>query len=272
MASNFFVAFRILSPPRRAAIESVYAFCRRADDAADEAPDAAQGRAALDEVRSQLDAAFAGGAPGIPGLAAAIANFGLPRRPFDDLIEGVSWDLEGRRYATREALREYCYRVASTVGLLCVRIFGCDDGTCDRYAEETGIALQWTNILRDIAPDLAQGRLYLPAESLRAHGLAEVDLRSPSLAARERIAALVRDEAAFARARFAAAAEQLPRAQRSRVLAGEIMAEVYRVILGKVERRGAGVLEARVRVSLPRRAWLAGRLVLRERLSRAGAE
>lgn len=271
MASNFFVAFRILPPERRAAIEAVYAFCRSADDAADDAPDPAAGRAALERARARLDAAFSGRGAHDPGLAEAIARFGLPRRPFDDLIEGVSWDLEGRRYATREDLRAYAYRVASTVGLLCVRIFGCAAGACDRYAEETGIALQWTNILRDVAPDLAQGRLYLPEASLRAHGVTESDLRAPSSAARGRIAALVREEAEYARDRLAEAAVALPAAERSRVLPGEIMAAVYRVLLAKIERLGDGVLDTRARVSSARRGFLAARLVLRDRFVRAGA-
>jgi phytoene synthase len=203
-------------------------------------------------------------------LGAAVRAFELPRRPFEDLIEGVAWDIEGRSYTTRADLRAYCHRVASTVGLLCVRIFGCRDPACDVYASELGVALQWTNILRDLGADLAQGRVYVPAESLMRHGVTEADLRAPGADAARRISALVRDEAAYARRCFAAASEALPAAERSRVLAGEIMATIYRALLGKVERAGARVLDRRIRVSSLRRAWLAVGLLARDRL-RGGA-
>ena len=262
MASNFAIAFRVLPRERRLAIESVYDFCRRADDAVDDAPNVAAGKTALELVRAQLDAALAGDDRVIPGLASAVSRFELPRRPFDDLLEGVGWDLEGRRYATREALREYCYRVASTVGLLCVRIFGCGRGVCDAYAEHLGVALQWTNILRDIRPDLESGRLYLPAASLSGHDLRADDLAQPRAEDRARIAALIRDEAAYARRCFAAAQSALPDAERSRVVSGQIMAGVYQALLGKIERLGDRVLDKRVRVSSARRSWLAVRAVL----------
>jgi phytoene synthase len=266
--SNFLVSFRVLSPERREAVGAVYAFCRRADDAVDEAPNREAARTALSEVAQELEEVFAGGArtPEAERLLKAVRAFRLPRRPFDELIEGVTWDLEGRRYGTRADLRAYCYRVASTVGLLCVRIFGCKDPACDVYASELGVALQWTNILRDVGADLAQGRIYLPAESLVRHGLTENDLRCPDARAMERITALVREEAGYARACFTAAEAALPPGERSRVLAGEIMATIYRTLLGKVERAGARVLERKVRVSSLHRAWLALGLYARDRL------
>ncbi|HEX6850427.1 MAG TPA: squalene/phytoene synthase family protein [Candidatus Polarisedimenticolaceae bacterium] len=262
--SSFFIAFRVLAPERRAAIEAVYAFCRAADDAVDDARDRDEGARALASVRARLDEAFRGG--GAPALAEAIRRFELPRRPFDDLLEGCTWDLEGRRYPDREALRAYAYRVASTVGLLCVRIFGATGPGRERYAEELGIALQWTNVLRDVRPDLARGRLYLPASSLRSHGVTEEDLRSREPYARERIAALVLGEAAYARSRFAAARAALDPEDRPRVLSGSIMAAVYEALLSRIERAGDRVLDAELRLSAARRLWIAGRTLLRERL------
>ena len=262
--SSFAVAFRVLPRERREAIEAVYAFCRAADDAVDDAPDRDEGARALAEVRRRLDASFAG--EGERPLVEAIRRFGLPRRPFDELLEGCAWDLEGRRYPDREALRAYAYRVASTVGLLCVRIFGATGPGRDRYAEELGVALQWTNVLRDVRQDLARGRVYLPGASLRDHGVTEDDLRSPSGASRRRIAALVRDEATFARGRFAAARAALDPADRRRVLSGTIMAAVYEDLLTRIEREGDRVLDRDLTTGAARRLGIALRTIVRERL------
>jgi phytoene synthase len=267
--SNFFVAFRVLSPERRRAIESVYGFCRRADDAVDAAPDPASARRALGQVAEDLDRAFAGKAAdaATEELSRVIRRFDLPRRPFSDLLDGVSWDIDARRYDDTVALREYCYRVASTVGLLCVRIFGCRDGAGDEYARELGVALQWTNILRDVGQDLAAGRVYLPTASLRRHRLSDRDLSRPDAAARRRFRALVREEARYAKLCFAEARRALPPQERSKVLAAEIMAGVYRRLLHRVERAGDGVLDRKVRVSAVERGWIAARLLARHRIT-----
>lgn len=267
--SNFFVAFRVLSAERRRAIRAVYGFFRRADDAVDDAPDPGSARRALDGVARRLERSFgeSGGDGDDAELRWSIRRFDLPRRPFEELLEGVSWDIEGRRYDDREALREYCYRVASTVGLVCVRIFGCRFGEGDGYARELGVALQWTNILRDVAHDLARGRIYLPADALGRHDLDAQALSRPDAGARRRIAALVREEAGYARGCFAEAQRLRPRSDDCDLLAAEIMAGVYRELLGRVERAGDGVLDRRLRVPTLRRGWIAARLLLRHRLS-----
>jgi phytoene synthase len=185
------------------------------------------------------------------------------------LLEGVSWDLEGRRYGERRDLREYCYRVASTVGLLCVRIFGCREGSCDAYAEELGIALQWTNILRDVGVDLGRGRVYLVQRALCEHGLTEEDLRRGDRATRSRLAALIREEAGYARGLYAAAQRLLPREERPKVLAGEIMAAVYWRLLRRVERSAHAVLDGPARLSALERGWVAAGTLMRRGL-RAG--
>lgn len=262
--SHFFVAFRVLSRDRFEGITAVYDFCRRADDAVDENPDRRAAEAALREVRAELDRVFRGEESG--PLAEAVARFALPRRPFDDLLEGVSWDLEGRRYATREALERYCARVAATVGLLCVRIFGCGDGSCDAYAERLGVAMQWTNVLRDVGADLRMGRLYLPGESMERHRLTEEDLRRAEPAARGGLRALIREEASFARAQYAAAEAALPARWRRTVLSGQIMAAVYRVLLRRVERAGDRVLDRKIRVGSAGKAWAFARAVVASRL------
>jgi phytoene synthase len=266
--SHFFVAFRVLPRDRFEAITAVYDFCRRADDAVDESPDRNTAEEALRTVRAEIDRVFRGDERG--PLAEAVVRFALPRRPFDDLLEGVSWDLEGRRYATRAELERYCARVASAVGLLCVRIFGCPDGSCDVYAERLGIAMQWTNVLRDIAPDLRMGRLYLPGESMARHGLDEEALRRADPEARARLRRLIHDEAAFARAQYAAAEAALPERFRRTVLSGQIMAAVYRSLLRRVERAGDRVLDRKIRVGNAGKAWAFARTVVASRL-RGGA-
>ncbi len=255
-------------------METVYDFCRRADDAVDEASDPFAARAALREMASELDGAFsvASERRAPSRLSAAVSSFGLPRAPFDLLLEGMHWDLEGRRYATRAELCEYCRRVASSVGVLCVRIFGCSDPACDRYAEELGVALQWTNILRDLGSDLKRGRLYLPAESLRSHSLDPEDLEVAGEGALGRIDALIRSEAEYARSRFREADRLLPRAETHRVLAGRIMGAIYQTLLGKIEKAGAQVLERRVAVSRVGRIFVALRLFLGDRLVRGAGE
>jgi phytoene synthase len=271
-ASNFFVAFKVLPPDRRRAIEAVYFFCRQADDAVDDAADALEARERLDLVSARLERAFGSTPLQSPDadLRWAIERFDLPRKPFDDLVEGVSWDLSGRRYEDTAELREYCYRVASTVGLLCVRIFGCRGDSCDGYAAELGIAMQWTNILRDVGSDLRRDRLYLPLGTLRRSGLTEEDLRRADPASREKLAAVVREEAAYAESRYREAELLLPAEEKPKVVAGEIMAAVYREILRRVKREGDGVLDRKVRISRLRRGMIASRILLGRRLQRGG--
>jgi phytoene synthase len=215
----------------------------------------------LQGVREQLERAFAGSGPGDGDLEFAIRRFGLPREPFDDLIEGVSWDIVGRRYEDREDLRRYCYRVASTVGLLCVRIFGCS-ARSDAFARELGIALQWTNILRDIGGDLERGRLYLPALAMRRHRLSPGRLRQPSAPARLRLTTLISEEAAYARRCFQRAMELAPPADRPNLLPARIMARVYGELLRRVELAGDAVLDRIVRVPRWRRLHIATGLTL----------
>jgi phytoene synthase len=269
--SSFFAAFRVLPVERRAALNAVYGFCREVDDAVDDAASAPAAREALERLASRLDRIYGSGTtdPAERSLARAVGRYELPRQPFDDLIEGVSWDLDRRRYADTPDLRRYCYHVASTVGLLCVRIFGCSGESCDAYAEELGIALQWTNILRDVGSDLSRGRVYLTERSLRRHDLSETALHRADPVSRRRLTALIREEAAYARSRYAAAERMLPDEERPKVLAGEIMGGIYRQLLDRVERAGHEVLDRKVRVPTPRRAWIAAGLLLRRKVLRS---
>ena len=163
-------------------------------------------------------------------------------------------DTETRRYDTFEDLYQYCIRVASAVGLLCIEIFGYQDPGSRDYAVALGVALQLTNIIRDVPEDLESGRLYLPLSDLTRFGCTEDDLRAGSS---DRVHALLRWECDRARAFYERARAALPPVDRRRLVAAEIMGAIYFDILTSIERRRFDVFTEVVRVPRPRRAWIA---------------
>src|SRR5882672_1436146 len=181
--TSFYYSFLVLPAEQRRAIIAVWDFCRAVDDAVDEdgpvAAGSPAGRPAIAFWREELARAFDGRTPTTAqgrGLQPFIAPFDLPRQAFEDVIDGVAMDLDTTRYQTFDDLFEYCRRVASAVGLICIRIFGCRNDSARAYAVNLGVALQLTNILRDIPDDLARGRVYLPLDDLAAHGCTVDDL------------------------------------------------------------------------------------------------
>jgi phytoene synthase len=268
--TNFYYSFLVLPAEKRRAIVAVWDFCRAVDDAVDEW----EGEAAVHEVarwRGELAACFAG-RPETPqgrALEPLIGRFHLPRDAFEALIEGVEMDLGSRRYETFADLYQYCIRVASAVGLICLPIFGARDPGARQYAIDLGVALQLTNILRDVPCDLARGRVYIPQEDLRRHGCSEQDLQAaqrgerPSAAVR----AVLQELDRHAREYYARAAAALPRADARRLVPAEIMGAIYRAILHRIERREYDVFSEVVRVPRPTRAAIAAatwaRLTLR---------
>ena len=177
--TSFYYSFLVLPAVKRDAIVAIWDFCRAVDDAVDE-PGIADPQAALDAWRVEIDRCFEGAPETSQGrnLQPFIGEFGLPRRPFEDLVDGVEMDLRRSRYETFDALTRYCWRVASTVGLICLEIFGYTRPEARDYAVNLGIALQLTNIIRDVRIDLERGRVYLPQEDLRRFGVTEDDLRA----------------------------------------------------------------------------------------------
>jgi 15-cis-phytoene synthase len=266
--TSFYYAFLMLPPAKRNAIVAVWDFCRAVDDAVDEAvpPDewplspAAQAKAERELVgwRSEVDACFGSAVPATPqgrSLKPVVHAFRLPRQPFDDLIDGVRMDLGHDRYHTFDELADYCRRVASAVGLICIEIFGCRDEAAREYAINLGLALQLTNILRDVGVDLARGRVYLPQEDMSRFGCSDQDLRRGVVT--EPVRALLAFEVARARQYFARAAESLRDTHARRLVAAEIMAAVYREILRRVERSDYDVFSRVIRVPRPARAVIA---------------
>src|SRR5665213_769344 len=179
-ASNLALAFVLLPKPRRHAMAALYAFCREVDDVADdESAPPAQRRAALAAWREDVRRACDGQPPAFEvnrELQPVIAQYRLPFAHFDELIRGMEMDLEIKRYETYEALEQYCYRVASVVGLLSIEIFGYKDPACRDYAIYLGKALQLTNILRDVRTDAERGRIYLPLEDLRRFNVSQQEI------------------------------------------------------------------------------------------------
>ncbi len=258
--TNFAYSFLALSPDRREAITAVWDFCRAVDDEVDEHPERPleQRRAGLDRWRQEVAACFEGGTPATPqgrALQPVAARWPVPRAAFEQLIEGCAMDLEPTRFATFCDLRGYCYKVASTVGLICIEIFGYENPGTRLYAEELGLALQLTNILRDVPADLAVGRLYLPLDELAAHGVSEDDLRAGRLT--HGVSALLERQAHRAREQFARAEAALPPEDARRVVAARIMGAIYRDLLERIAARDYDVFAGRVRVPGVRKAGIA---------------
>ena len=262
--TNFYYSFLVLPAAKRAAIVAVWDFCRAVDDAVDEAdPADAPGQVAM--WRREVADCFEGRAPQTPqgrALQPLIGQFHLPRRAFDALIEGVEMDLGARRYETAEDLYQYCIRVASAVGLMCVEIFGYRDPRAKDYATDLGVALQLTNILRDVPGDLLRGRVYIPQEDLRRFGCTEADLkleveRAGTGVKSPAVRALLRHQAERAHDYYRRAAAALPRSDARRLIAAEIMGAIYYEILQKIEREDYDVFSRVIRIPRPRRALIA---------------
>lgn len=267
-SSNFYYAFHLLGPERRAALCAVYAFCRFVDDIADDAG-RREPAALLERWRAELARVFAGTAEHPIGCALvdAVRRFALPRQPFLDLIDGVEMDLTRRRYETFDDLSQYCYRVASTVGLLCIEIFGYQHPSARDYAVNLGIALQLTNILRDVHEDAQRGRIYLPLEDLRRFDCTEAVLLSGQFS--PRVEALMAFECSRARTYYRSARAALTAADRGSLVAAEAMRSIYERLLDRIEARHFNVFGPKVtlpryeKVTLALAAWGRSQLAVR---------
>jgi phytoene synthase len=266
-SSNFKFAFLFLGSEQRQALEQVYGFCRVVDDIVDERPPGElgvrQAENGLTEWRDEITRMYADEdfRDGVEReaqprtklgkrLAGSRRVFDMPRMPFDEIIEGCAMDLDRDRYADMEELELYCFRVASCVGLLCIAIFGDQGPAAQEYARHLGLALQYTNILRDVAEDAARGRIYLPQDLLAKHGLTDEDVMKARYD--HRFMAVARDFADIAEREYQAAWRAFGRVDNPRgLLPAEIMGRTYYEILRDIRARAFNVFTQRA--SLRRR-------------------
>jgi 15-cis-phytoene synthase len=262
-STNFYYSFVFLPREKRQAIEAVYAFARRSDDAADSRLSPEKAEQELSRCRQDLDRCYqecTGLAareftPELAALAEAVHRFNIPREHFEELFRGIEMDLRSVRYRTFEELSLYCYRVASTIGLISIEIFGYHNLCTRKYAANLGMALQLVNILRDLGSDARQGRVYLPEEDLERFGVRPESLieERPS----GQFLELMKFESKRARYYFAQARQALPPEDRRPLVAAEIMGALYWRLLTRIERSRYNVFEEKIRLPRHLKFWIA---------------
>ena len=258
--SNFLASFRFLSAPQRDAMTILYAYCRELDDIVDDSRDPSIARTTLAWWRQDLAKVYqAQTTPEHPvnqALRSIHPVFRLPESELTDIINGMEMDLHHSRYATFDDLKYYCYRVAGVVGRLIARILGYTQDATLQYAETLGLALQLTNIIRDVGEDARMGRIYLPQDELARFGVPENSI----LAAQPspQFAALMQHQFNRARDTYRQAIALLPDADKKAQKAGLIMASIYYALLQEIERDGlANVLRYKIRIPNPRKMRIA---------------
>ena len=268
--SNFAYSFSLLPRDERTAIKSVYDFCRYTDDLVDEDIQLnipgidlkeelkiERKRVRLQWWRDEVEKCYAGKSrhPILASLHLVISRFKIPKQYFLTLIDGVEMDLVRNRYETFGELREYCYSVASIVGLTAIEIFGYKFEATKEYAIDLGIALQLTNILRDIKKDAAMGRIYIPQEDLRYFGVKEQDILDGNY--NLAFINLMKFEVARAKSHYISARAKLAKNERFTLFAAQIMDAIYFRLLRKIELAEYNVYQKRITVSTPHKLLIA---------------
>jgi len=262
--SNFFYSFLFLPKPKRDAIIDVYAFCRAIDDIVDDIVEKSNGPQAFSQAqvelnrwREELDNLYAGD-PTMPiaeKLQRVLERFPMPKEYFKEMINGCEMDLLRNRYETFDELYQYCYRVAAITGLMCIEIFTYRSLSAKDYAVNLGIALQLTNILRDLKEDAARGRVYLPQEDLRRFGYSEDDLASGKI--NDNFRKLMKFECERARGYYQVAANCLAEEDRPTMTAAVTMGKIYHRLLEQIEQVDYDVFNHRIRLHRPERFLIA---------------
>jgi phytoene synthase len=255
-ASSFYYALRFLPPARRKALYAVYAFCRAVDDAVDDGA-VADAANLVAEWRSELERCYRGAPlhPVTVALSASLEQFPIPKATLAAVIDGVEMDLVKHRYATFAELELYCWRVAAAVGLASIEVFGYTNPAAREYAVDVGLALQLTNILRDISEDGERDRIYLPAEDLEAFGVPPEDLLRGVY--NRRFCALMEFETERARGYYRSAVAKLPREDAASLRPAEVMRRTYEGVLDRIVEERYFVFGRRLGLSRGRKAALA---------------
>jgi phytoene synthase len=260
-AKNFYYGIRLLRPDRRDALCALYALARRIDDIGDGPLSSEAKLAGLGRVQASLANLDQADDPVYLAVADAAGRLPVPMGAFDELIDGVRMDVLGRRYHTFDELVDYCRCVAGSVGRLCLSVFDCrPDPLAADYADTLGIALQQTNILRDIREDLTNGRVYLPTQDLERFGVAldldtRGDLRDPD----GRLAELIKDSAQRARGWYVDGLRLLPLLEGRSAASCAAMAGIYRALLEDIAASPCLVYNQRLSLSAPRKVAVAAR-------------
>ena len=251
--SNLAFALAVLPPEKRDDMRVFYAFCRVADDIADDPGFSIEERRdALKHWRELIRGGDVSARPGVESeFVELVRRKELDPAELEAIIDGVEMDLTPLRFQTAEDLKRYCYHVASAVGLVSIRLFGYTLPATRVYAEQLGYALQWTNIMRDVGEDAEEGRVFLPLEDLERFGLSEDDLLSGKPDP-EKFRLLMEYQSTVARAFYGKAVEALPDADRKSMRSAELMRRIYSGILVEMEKGGYQVFDRRYRLSKPR--------------------
>ncbi len=253
-AKNFYYSFLLLSRPRRQAMCAIYAFMRYCDDLSDD-DGIADRAAAISRWRTDLENALAGRSgehPLWPAFVDAVARYQIPHQYFLEMIDGVSSDLESRRVKTFDELYDYCYRVASVVGLTIIHVFGFASPEALSLAEKCGIAFQLTNILRDVREDAEKGRVYLPAEDLERFGVKE-------FADNEKFRHLMEYQARRARDYYRESAPLIAMVHRQSRPSLRALIGIYSRLLDRIVASNYDVLKRRIRVPTWEKLWILAR-------------
>jgi phytoene synthase len=267
--SSFYYAFLFLPPPRRAAITAFYAFCREVDDIVDEALDPAVAAQKLAWWRQEVKSAF-GGDPSHPVMRALrphVATYNIRAEHLHAVIDGCQMDLDQSRYLDFPGLARYCHLVAGVVGEVAASIFGATDPRTIQYAHKLGLAMQLTNIIRDVGDDARRQRIYLPVSELQQFDVKAHELlkRTKPYGYSTRFSALMKFQADRAHALYDEAFALLPEADRQAQKPGLMMANIYRTLLREIEAGGFQVLHQRIALTPVRKLWIALRTHLRGR-------
>ena len=256
--SSFYYAFNLLPNEKRDAMNNVYAFCRETDDIVDEGNETEEIKyEKLRKWRIELEKAVVGHSDYIllNKLGKTISQFNIPLEPFFELLKGMEMDLQYKRYLSFDDLITYCYRVASTVGLMCIEIFGYKHKSAKDFAVNLGIALQLTNILRDIKKDSIKGRIYLPQEDLKTFGYAESDLLSHIYNAN--FVDLMVYETNRAQKYFDKATMNLDLDDKASMFAARAMQHIYHKLLEKIINADYNVFQKNIKVNKIEKAGIA---------------
>ncbi len=266
--TNFYYSFLFLPKAKRDAIFTIYSFCRQTDDIVDniESPDAA--RKELDQWRSELEACYAGNPqhPITEAMQTVIEQFNMPKEYFHALIDGCEMDLVKKRYATFEELKEYCYRVASVVGLISIEIFGYSSPNAKQYAIDLGMALQLTNIMRDVGEDARIDRIYMPADELERFKYSESDLLNEVY--NPAFVEFMKFHADRAQQYYDSANKLYSRRDHHLLFPAEIMKKIYYSLYKKIVLADFNVYPERIRISNSQKMRIALSIWLGSRISR----